>query len=290
MTKKNLYSVLNNISPIFKKVYSRRLRVLAYHSVPDKKAFDAQLKYLSNNYNIINIDKLKAHLFEGQNLPKRPLLITFDDGDFSVYENGLPVLKKYKLDSCLFIITHLINSKESVWIKKVEKGEMNNGKTYADARKEVARLKKIPNSKRIEEMKKFPSVSEKQLSTKELLELSVNKVFIGNHTHTHPMLDKCNKKEIILELENARKTLLSLGFEGYDIFAYPNGNEDEASNKILKEEGIKMAFLFDHKVNSKNINPLSISRIMVDSNTELNEFKTKVSGLHPFLFNLKSLF
>ena len=74
-------------------------------------------------------------------------------------------------------------------------------------------------------------------------------------------------------------------FEHGDIFAYPNGNYDGRVEEVLVENKIAMTFLFDHKINNSNIHPLRISRIKVDSDNDLHEFKVKISGFHPFLYN-----
>lgn len=266
--------------------YANRLRVLAYHTVPDKKAFEKQISYLVQNYNIIGIDQLLDFFEEKKELPRNPLLITFDDGDISVWENALHILKKYKLNSCLFIITKLIDTNEENWFKTVEKNEMNNGKSFLETRKIVGHYKNVNNAERLEEIKKYPPVEKQQLTAEQLHEMEKNGMFIGNHTHTHPMLNKCEVAEIKEEMELAKQVFEKHNLNGYSIFAYPNGNNSAETKKVLKDLGIKLAFLFDHKINEPEIDPLNISRLMVDSNMEINEFKAKVSGIHPFFFNL----
>lgn len=282
-----IFSSLNLLHPLFKRINRNRLRVLAYHTIPDQKKFERQLKYLEKEYNIISIDDLLNSLQGRGTLPEHPLLITFDDGDYSVYEKGLPALKKFNVPSCLFIITGLINTTQDVWIKKVEAREMNAGKSYFEARKEVRRLKLLENRERLKEIENCPEVEKRQLSGKEIFELKDAGMFIGNHTHTHPMLDRCTSAEVQKELNESQRVFHDLGLNGFDIFAYPNGNEDPSTKEVLEQNHMKLVFLFDHKINPEKINPLYISRIKVDTDTEIDEFKSKVSGIHPFLFNLK---
>lgn len=283
-----LYSVLSKFNFFFRKKYSDRLRVLAYHTVPDRKAFEKQVNYLHSIYSIISIEDLIAHTENKEPLPKNSLLITFDDGDITVLQNGLPVLKKYGINSCLFIITGLINTSDDVWIKRVEEKEMKEGKTYRQAREMVRHLKKMPNAERLAQMKNYPKITKPQLSTADLEKLSHHGMYIGNHTHTHPMLDKCSPEEISEELRQSKKVFEQVKLPGFDVFAYPNGNNDSKTTEILKDFRVKLVFLFDHKINKKEIDPYNISRIRVDSDTRLTEFKTKVSGAHPFLFNLNN--
>ena len=282
------FSSVNLLHPLFKKMYKRRLRVLAYHTIPDKKKFEKQLQYLKKEYNVISVDDLLKSVQHRERLPNNPLLITFDDGDVSVYEKGLPVLKKYGFSSCLFIITGLVNTSKDVWIKRVEAREMQAGKTYLEARKEVRRLKLVENQERLKEIEDCPEVKKRQLTGEELYELQDAEMYIGNHTHTHPMLDRCTPSEVQEELNQSKKVFRNLKLNGFDVFAYPNGNEDPSTKKVLEENNMKLVFLFDHKVNPEKIDPMYISRIKVDTDTEINEFIAKVSGIHPFFFNLKN--
>ncbi len=283
-----IYSILSKFHFFFKKKHARQLRVLAYHKVPDEIAFEKQVVYLKSQYNIISIPQLLSHFEEKTPLPKNALLITFDDGDISVLRNGLPILKKFGLSSSLFIITGLVNTSEDVWIKRVEAKEMKEGKTYRQAREMVKRFKQLSNAQRVERMKDYPRIFAEQLTTDDLIEMQNSGMFIGNHTHTHPMLDRCSKDEISEELIKAMNVFEELQLPGYDIFAYPNGNVNGQTTEVLADFNMKLVFLFDHKINGKILDPLHISRIRVDSDTEMTEFKAKVSGAHPLVFNLRN--
>lgn len=283
-----LYRLLLPFNFFYKKLNSSKLTVLAYHTVPDKEKFDNQLAYLNSVYNVIDLKQLKAHLFKKEKLPKRPLLITFDDGDYSVYKNGLEKLVKYKLPAILFIISELINSNRTFWCRWMEQAYTMQGKSYLDARKEVNRLKKVSNEERMNMLSTLPSISSRQLGIGEISEMERCNITMGNHTHTHPMMDKCTEEEICYEMNSVKSNFEKWGLEGYPYFAYPNGNFTNETEELLISKDISIAFLFDHKINDKNINPLRISRIRVNSDAELNEFKVKVSGLHSSLLQFKT--
>lgn len=281
------YNLLNFFAPLFQILNKNRLKVLAYHTVPDPFTFEKQLRYLKSNHTVIDLVTLKNHLFYKQPLPKNPVLITFDDGDISVFENGLPVLKKLDLPAVLFIITDLIDTNNTFWCRQVEKVFQKNGKSYLEARKQVNHLKNIPEKERMAYLHNLEEVFGRQMSSKQLRFLNQNKIIVANHSHTHPMFNNCTFSEISKELEKTRTKFQEWGIGGYETFAYPNGNYNSTSEEALKENNIEVAFLFDHKINKKNINPLRISRIRVDTNTALPEFKVKISGFHSILMNLK---
>ena len=281
------YFILSTVHKIFGIFFRNNLRVLAYHTVTSPERFEKQLEYLKSSFSIIDINQLRDSISSGKKLPKKPLLITFDDGDISVLEKGLPLLQKYDFPSVLFVITDLIDTQKSFWWRRVEKSFEKEGKTYAEARAKVKYLKEIPNEQREHYLQPLKEFETKQLSQEQLRLLQKKGMYIGNHTNTHPMLNKCTGSEIAKEFQTSKKKFLEWQLPGYPVFAYPNGNWDKRTEKLLKKHDIEMAFLFDHNVNKEEIHPLRISRIAVDSDLELPEFKTKVSGLHPLLLNLR---
>ena len=66
--------------------------------------FDRQMKYLAdNNFTSTGFDTLLSN-----NVPSRPIVITFDDGYKDAVTNALPVLRKYRLKAVFYIITDRI--------------------------------------------------------------------------------------------------------------------------------------------------------------------------------------
>lgn len=93
--------------------------VLVYYRVNDVDSnaltltveqFDAQMKYLvDDGYSVITPDEL-LDSWEGKSeLPSKPVVITFDDGNVDNYKNVYPVLKKYNLRATMFVITDNVN-------------------------------------------------------------------------------------------------------------------------------------------------------------------------------------
>lgn len=282
-----VYNTLQLLHPISNKILKHQLRVLAYHDIIDPANFEAQIIWLKSNYNIIDIATLKDHLFRNKKLPQKPLLITLDDGDKTVYTKGLPIFKKHKVPSCLFIITELIGTKKDFWWNTIAENEKKKGLSQSEIMKVINANKSMPNKERTQFLKSYPTTYQEQLTIDEVKELKANKIHIANHSHTHPMFDKLEEEELVEELEQVEFHFKKMNVGDYGVFAYPNGNFSKRTEQILKEKGIKLAFLFNHKVNVKNINPLRISRIAVDSHNPLPEFKSKVSGLHPLIMDFK---
>lgn len=77
-----------------------------YNYINTPKSFEENIKVIiENGYTPISFKEL----YDANNckieLPKKPILITFDDGYYSNYEYIYPILKKYKVKASIFIVT-----------------------------------------------------------------------------------------------------------------------------------------------------------------------------------------
>lgn len=74
-----------------------------YYVTPEH--FEQQLALLKNwGYETISMDLLARAIREGADLPARPLVISFDDGQLSVYENAFPIMKKFGFTGILYLV------------------------------------------------------------------------------------------------------------------------------------------------------------------------------------------
>lgn len=101
--------------PVYKKGY---IPTLMYHKIKDQVEnteedqsmsvstanFEAQLKaLLEAGYTPINFKQLQDYLEGTAGLPKKPILITADDGYFCNYTKAYPILKKYNAQVTFFV-------------------------------------------------------------------------------------------------------------------------------------------------------------------------------------------
>ncbi|RDV16115.1 polysaccharide deacetylase family protein [Pontibacter diazotrophicus] len=236
------------------------------------------------NKKIVTYHKINAqnHLSEHFDVYQgKDILITVDDGDISFYHYMFPLLKKYNMPAILFIITGLIDTKipfwwdEIVYLLGAEEGE-----------KKVWEVKNWPNHKRLDYIQQLrdnsnkPPLEQVQLTTAQLQEMQAAGVTIANHSHTHPMFDQCTEEELREEFRKSKQFFEDRQLNGYELFAYPNGNYSAFTERIAKEEGIQAAFLFDHKLTGKDYNPYRISRLSVTDQTSVNKLRFILSGWH----------
>lgn len=96
--------------------------ILMYHLIDEKAGaleglylrtseFEEHLQYLKdNNFTSITMKDLQGYWAGTKALQKKSILITFDDGSITVYNNAYPLMKKYGFVSTQFIISsHLGN-------------------------------------------------------------------------------------------------------------------------------------------------------------------------------------
>jgi len=101
--------------------------VLCYHkfskSISDKMTvlkedFEKQMRYLHDHgYHVITLDQLFDFLLFKEQIPKKSVVITIDDGWRSTYDIAYPILKRYNYPATLFVYTNLItgSSKTLSW-------------------------------------------------------------------------------------------------------------------------------------------------------------------------------
>jgi peptidoglycan/xylan/chitin deacetylase (PgdA/CDA1 family) len=93
--------------------------ILYYHSIGKEdgnelrippEEYEAQLQFLhQNGYQSITIHELYRHFYEGYELPKKPFVMTFDDGYADNYSNAFRIAKKYGFLGTVFMVTDWIN-------------------------------------------------------------------------------------------------------------------------------------------------------------------------------------
>lgn len=109
--------------------------VLMYHSIgtsklnpyvvsPDRLNMD--MKYLKDNgFTTLSTDELYDFMVKNKPIPKKSILITFDDGYEDNYINAFPILKKYNFKATVFVITGYVDKSKyflsSAQLKEMQK-------------------------------------------------------------------------------------------------------------------------------------------------------------------------
>lgn len=77
-------------------------------SIPN---FSEQMGALNDlGYTAITISMLVEALTQGRDLPEKPIVITFDDGHMSVYEQAFPIMSEHGFPGVFYIVANRINN------------------------------------------------------------------------------------------------------------------------------------------------------------------------------------
>lgn len=97
--------------------------VLVWHDVLPRKDvyFDtttaelaAQLDAIARGgFAVVTLDALRAHLARGTPLPRKPLVLTFDDNGQGIYRNAYPLLQRHRFPATLFVHTNFVGKTTS---------------------------------------------------------------------------------------------------------------------------------------------------------------------------------
>jgi Predicted xylanase/chitin deacetylase len=231
------------------------IKALMYHSVgiPPKEAllkslytnprlFEKQIKLLKVlGFKSITSDEI-VDFVKGKDL-KKSVCITFDDAYKDVFENALPILKKYDFKAIVFVPVGLV-------------GEYN--KWDAD---------------RLNVKKPIASWEDIRSALKEGFE-------IGSHTITHMPLTHLDTKSLKQEIGLSKKLLEDkLGVE-IKTFCYPYGDYDERVMDAVKEAGYKLAFSVGSGHIKKGDNLYNLKRLHMRHNTNVFRLLLKLSSLY----------
>ncbi len=96
--------------------------ILLYHHVSDESVgyryyvtpdvFRAQLQALIDwGYTSITVSDLVNALKNGGNLPARPVVITFDDGNVDIYQNAFPIMREMGFVGTFYIVGNRLHSR-----------------------------------------------------------------------------------------------------------------------------------------------------------------------------------
>lgn len=271
---------------------SERLVVLAYHGIEDSESFREHIEYLSTELYPVSLPEV-LEAIDGRGLPERATLVTFDDADRSIKEQALPILQKYSVPAVAFVVAGHLDSDRPFWWQEVD-ALMRRGASVPeyedDAAQTLRALKEMDNRDRVKFVRSLQGalphihIRAENLKKSDLPMLQKAGIDIGNHSMTHPMLDRCSAAEIRDEIQISHQILEGTLGESPRAFAYPNGNYDPRSDDILRELGYEAGFLFDHRTGQLRAeNRFRISRVRVNSTTPLDRFRLIASGLHPML-------
>jgi peptidoglycan/xylan/chitin deacetylase (PgdA/CDA1 family) len=216
----------------------RPVRVLCYHSIADlagapiiepygipPHTFRRQLDFLSKHFRFISPDEFRRYL-AGGGVPRRAVLLTFDDCFRDLLEAALPLLREFRIPALAFAVTERL-------------GATHDWDAHLGA----------------------PSLP--LLDAAGLRTLVEQNVAIGSHTRTHRMLNHLPDDELASEIKDSISDLEALGLPRPSFLAYPYGEHNPAVERAASAAGLAGAFTVEGGRVHPGCNPYAIPRTEV---------------------------
>ena len=204
----------------FEKNFNSWIPVLMYHKIPDKvlesphkifvtkKNFENHLKfYQDRGFQTVTFSELKQ--FKNgtrpfSEFPKKPLVLTFDDGYWDNLNNADPLLKKYNFKAQIFLLANSDISHNQWDEANLEKGD------------------------------KIVSGADRKLWLKSNFE-------IGSHGFSHQRITQMTKEAALAELAESRRALEKEFTQEICVYAYTYGDTNAACASLAETAGYDFA-------------------------------------------------
>jgi O-antigen/teichoic acid export membrane protein/peptidoglycan/xylan/chitin deacetylase (PgdA/CDA1 family) len=248
---------------------SKYIPVLMYHNIVEQNfsnapdwispnLFREQMLYIKKKgYTSISPDLLLTP----ELLPKKPILITFDDGYENVNHLAFPILKELNIKATLFLITSCLGNQNIKY-----NNDWNEGDRPLAYHLTVEMVKEMLDSKLIS---------------------------IGCHSNSHKTFKNLSEAEIENEVSISKRILKDKLNLVTPVFAYPGGfvGDENKTYKILSENKIQLAFgaQTDNIENISKIDYLNIQRISItrENNFTNNTAKFRFEALvNPYIHKI----
>ena len=251
-----------------KRALTPRAVVLMYHRVAKSpndpwqlcvspEHFEQQLQVLTN-YNVVPLPAVV------NNLPKKGIAITFDDGYIDNYTAARPLLEKYQLPATFFITTGNIDSGSEFWWDELE--QVVPDELYLNTWEKLLPLSHERQQQELRRLRLLKSARPEYLSmsSAQLKEMAENPLFhIGAHTVHHAALGHQEPAVQKTQISQSREWLYNLTGKMPELLAYPYGNYNEATINIASEEKLSAAFTTEPRLITKASAPYQRGRFQV---------------------------
>lgn len=327
---------LSTIYGAVRSVLIKDLRVLAYHRVladfdevkfpfdlelisARADEFDWQMAYVAKNFQTVSCAEVAEAIAGGKPLPKRALMVTFDDGFCDNHDVVFPILRRHQVKALFFLSTGYIGTRQLFWfdwlvhlllhttVPRIRLDALDttleiNG-CWAHRRRVamglLRQLKRTSESKRLqvmEQLELMADVSSASVPVDQSIAMTWNDIRtmsaagqeFGSHTVTHPILSRiADPQHLQLELDVSKTTIERETGTPVLSLAYPVGSSDAVSAEVLDataQAGYQFAFTYQSGTNPRLADQrFGLKRIRIERYTTRNMFITALEMPEIFL-------
>ncbi len=312
------------------------LRILTYHrvfNVADETHFPFdpalisastvdfrdQIEYVAKNFAPISLSDVLTALDGKTSLPRRAIVVTFDDGYADIFVHAYPILRSLGVPATVFLSTGYVGKKEVFWFDRVSNmlfhaapgmwqlpglaqphslSDISSRRRAAES--VLAYLKELPDPLRREKIEclattlKFsPHPDDADLSVTltwdQVREMSNNGIEFGSHAISHPILTKLDDAALEFELVESRASIERQLGKVTNVIAYPEGGPNAFNDRVItavKRAGYQLALSYIPGPNYLDrVNRFAMPRLQVERNTTTAWFRAMLEL--PSVFTLE---
>lgn len=230
--------------------------ILMYHSLSEQAApgfrkftlkpeiFAAHLAFLqAQGYTTLTVARLaEIRLMHQEHLlPRKPVVLTFDDAFEDFYLSAWPLLQEYNATASLFVATGYLDG-VSQWLEALHEG-----------RRAIIRRAQL----------------------REIAEAGID---CGSHTHTHVHMDTVDEKKGRQELVISKALLEQILGRPVTTFAYPYGHHDRRARQWVVEAGFSAACAVKNALSHTEDDLHALARITITDQTDVATLAELLSG------------
>jgi peptidoglycan/xylan/chitin deacetylase (PgdA/CDA1 family)/glycosyltransferase involved in cell wall biosynthesis len=194
---------------LLEKRVSKKFPILMYHKVVESSflsqhktyvstdTFERHLKFFEKQgFTTIGFEEIYHAAINSSPLPKKPIILTFDDGYRSMITRALPLLKKYKMKAVFFVLADF----------SIQKNFWDEGESEPELLK--------------------------QEEIRALVDCGME---LGAHSFSHQHFTKMSFANCFSEAEQSKKILESLFQTKIFAFAYPFGSVNQTAKDAVSQ-------------------------------------------------------
>lgn len=294
--------------------YENELVILLYHGVTESESqgienfsgkhiaaedFARQMAFIKRNCSVLSVDEVVSLTESGKPYPKRPVLVSFDDGFLNNATVAAPILVEQEVPAVFYVCPGMMDTRLMFWVDKIEccintttvdrvtlalgnetaSFDLDSPEQQVHAVTEIKGYCKQATaderervlSRLMEQTRVVPSAdmaaNYRMMAWDDVRALHENPLFtIGGHTLYHDIMTSNPLEKVMCDTRTA------LGLLEYNLgerprhYSYPEGQEshfNQAVIQLLRDEGIVCCPSALHGVNSPGMSLFHLQRIMV---------------------------
>lgn len=262
---------------------SPELTIIGYHEIIDPRqaltpqyavsplAFEQQILWLkAHGFHFVSVNDILAASHQQKLLPPKAVLLSFDDGYQSFYQNAYPIIKKYQAP----VVLGLVGS----WLSPEMNQSINfDGKTISRSNMfSWSQLQEMVQSGFVELASHTYALHDGILANPQgNMQPAMTARLYNNKTQKYET-DKAYNQRIYNDLKRNNELLIKHGFKSPRVMVWPYGRYNQDVVAIAEKLGMPVAFTLNDGPNTAATDLTSLRRILVDNSMSASDLGQEI--------------